>query len=494
MTTKQELIDLLNACHNELRNFFGTLYRKTNLVDRIISDTSFLSSDKKVSVRVYHILNDISYKIKCKACSNDALYNDFVAGYRPYCGKNCSNKEAGSNIRLGMQKKYGVDNPSQVREFQDKKMQTWLSKYGVIHPFLDKKIQDKREKTWEANYGVSHISKSPVIKKQKINTYLNKYNVDNPSNLDSVKAKKIDTCLKNHGVEHFLLSSRSRDSSKATQFRNVYNNLCSLDTFYKFCTPIFSADEFLGVKFKHKFICTNCNSIFEDFLKSGYLTRCSICYPKCGTSKIEYEVYDYIRTLTLNVVRRSRKIISPYEIDIYLPDYKLAIEFDGVYYHGENASNKRCNNNYHLYKTNLCKEKGIQLIHIFEDEWLYRKSIIKSLLKEKLNLSIEIDFCKCSVRSISVDTICEFIEKNSLCTVKNSSHNFGIFLLEELVGVFCVNYNNDLVYCNKIDYIINGLLDNIVSHVPKFSHYTVSLDRRYYPLPNLAYNWVFIKE
>ena len=177
-----------------------------------------------------------------------------------------------------------------------------------------------------------------------------------------------------------------------------------------------------------------------------------------------------------------------------MPDYKLAIEFDGVYYHGENASNKRCNNNYHLYKTNLCKEKGIQLIHIFEDEWLYRKSIIKSLLKEKLNLSIEIDFCKCSVRSISVDTICEFIEKNSLCTVKNSSHNFGIFLLEELVGVFCVNYNNDLVYCNKIDYIINGLLDNIVSHLPKFSHYTVSLDRRYYPLPNLAYNWVFIKE
>lgn len=62
------------------------------------------------------------------------------------------------------------------------------------------------------------------------------------------------------------------------------------------------------------------------------------------------------------------------ELDIYLPDIKLAIEFDGLYWH----SDKFLDKNYHLRKTKECEEKEIHLIHIFEDEWINKKDIVKN--------------------------------------------------------------------------------------------------------------------
>jgi hypothetical protein len=49
---------------------------------------------------------------------------------------------------------------------------------------------------------------------------------------------------------------------------------------------------------------------------------------------------------------------------------------DGEYYKDKN---------YHLNKTNLCNEKNIRLIHIFEDEWYNKKEIVKSKLTHILN-------------------------------------------------------------------------------------------------------------
>ena len=60
---------------------------------------------------------------------------------------------------------------------------------------------------------------------------------------------------------------------------------------------------------------------------------------------------------------------------------KLAFEFNGLYWHNE--LNKT--NNYHLNKSNLCEEKGIQLISIWEDDWVYKQDIVKSMILNKLN-------------------------------------------------------------------------------------------------------------
>ena len=65
-----------------------------------------------------------------------------------------------------------------------------------------------------------------------------------------------------------------------------------------------------------------------------------------------------------------------------MPDYKFGIEFDGLYWH----SNIYKDNDYHLNKTELCEKENIQLLHIFEDEWVNKKEIVKSIIKSKLNI------------------------------------------------------------------------------------------------------------
>ena len=91
----------------------------------------------------------------------------------------------------------------------------------------------------------------------------------------------------------------------------------------------------------------------------------------------EKELSDFVKSLGVEIIENDRTIISPKELDIYIPSKKLAIEFDGLYYHSELFVNK----NYHLDKTNECNKKGIDLIHVYEDDWVEHKESVKSMIK-----------------------------------------------------------------------------------------------------------------
>ena len=75
------------------------------------------------------------------------------------------------------------------------------------------------------------------------------------------------------------------------------------------------------------------------------------------------------------MIENDRELIAPYELDIVIPEIKLSIEFNGVYWHSCFYKDK----NYHLIKTELCEKFGYRLIHIFEDEW---NEITKEKLKQ----------------------------------------------------------------------------------------------------------------
>ena len=59
-------------------------------------------------------------------------------------------------------------------------------------------------------------------------------------------------------------------------------------------------------------------------------------YPiiKSEKSNMEYELFSFINSICdFNVIRNSKRVINPLEIDIYIPDLKLAFEFNGDWYH-----------------------------------------------------------------------------------------------------------------------------------------------------------------
>lgn len=86
----------------------------------------------------------------------------------------------------------------------------------------------------------------------------------------------------------------------------------------------------------------------------------------------EKELCKYIKSIYDNVIiENSRNIISPLELDIFLPDIKLAIEFNGMYWHSLRPDG------YHDKKIELCNKKGIKLIYVWEDEWKSKNDEVK---------------------------------------------------------------------------------------------------------------------
>ena len=105
--------------------------------------------------------------------------------------------------------------------------------------------------------------------------------------------------------------------------------------------------------------------------------------PKCAnsnTSKPEQEIYEFVKELYPSTTSNNYKIITPKELDIYIPELNKAIEYNGTFWHYD-QQNKRCKaKGYHAEKSNLCKAKGIRLLHVREELWLRDKERMKEVI------------------------------------------------------------------------------------------------------------------
>lgn len=153
-----------------------------------------------------------------------------------------------------------------------------------------------------------------------------------------------------------------------------------------------------------------------------------------GTSHYEQEILEFLQSLGItNIIQNDRELICPKELDFYLPEYKLAIEFDGIYWHAEQQGKTKY---YHRDKTDACEEKGVQLIHIFETEWVGKKEIIKSILEAKLNMSTKLCYARqCVIKEITVKESGSFVNANHRQGTSPSSLKLGAYYRDELVSV-----------------------------------------------------------
>jgi hypothetical protein len=160
---------------------------------------------------------------------------------------------------------------------------------------------------------------------------------------------------------------------------------------------------------------------------------------KCtsSVSSVEKYINDFIiNELNIMTIQSSRSIIEPQQLDIYIPSHNLAIEYNGLYWHSE----KFIYNNYHLDKTLGCENKGIRLIHIFEDEWLNKEYIVKSRLKNILGLTNDKIYARqCNIKYITKSDKDIFLNKTHLQGSVKSSVNLGLYYNDELVSVMTFN-------------------------------------------------------
>ena len=112
------------------------------------------------------------------------------------------------------------------------------------------------------------------------------------------------------------------------------------------------------------------------------------------------------------ILVKAGKIISPYKLDIYLPENKFAIEFNGSYWHSEAVLDVKDARRKHINKTKMCRERGIRLFHIFEYQWETRSKQLLNFIRTILNKNaVKVAGRKCEVSS---DPCKEFFNANHI--------------------------------------------------------------------------------
>lgn len=152
---------------------------------------------------------------------------------------------------------------------------------------------------------------------------------------------------------------------------------------------------------------------------------------KNGTSKKEKEVLEFLSNY-VECDNTNREVLNNKELDVYIPSKRVAIEFNGLYWH----NSKFKDSNYHLDKLNDCEEKGIKLIQIFEDEWDNKQEITKSRLLNILNLTKRKIFArKTEIREVNSSLSMKFLRENHIQGELGSSIKLGLFYNNELVSL-----------------------------------------------------------
>jgi len=180
------------------------------------------------------------------------------------------------------------------------------------------------------------------------------------------------------------------------------------------------------------------------------------------TSAAEHEILEYVKSLGFEC-RRDRKVLHGMELDVYIPDKHLAIEYNGNMWHSEKFGKDRM---YHLRKVEECNDNGIQLIQIFEDEFFFHKDIVFTKIRHILGVrgkdERRIPARKCEIREISAHLAQEFLECNHIQGYASSTIYLGGYFEGELVGVmtFLMEYTdrwNLTRFATKNDSICQGL-------------------------------------
>jgi hypothetical protein len=465
---------------------------------------------------------------KCAICGKETKFNDSLFKYEDCCSIECRYKLRNRHLQENLQKRYGVKNVFQVDTVKEKIQNTSLERYNVKNPGWNDSARKQRISTNIEKYGCEYTTQADEVKAKSKETCLKKYGVEyslqsdavrekgkltkiikygdvnyvnteknkatklerhgdknynnlekakqtclekygteNPNSLEEIKEKIRNTNIKKFGCSCYTRSKKYKLKRKASMAYNFFKKYSSR----KDITPI-------NVDTNRCFYRFHCNKCNTDFSITPYLTTirdkrgeciCINCN-KIGSpsSRAEKEIYDYLIKFYTEPVELHKRILDGKELDIYVPEKNIAIEYDGVYWHNELMKEK----NYHLWKTEECNKRNIQLIHIFEDEWKYKQEIVKSRLKGLLGLNDRIYARKTECRIIDFKTAKEFLDDNHIQGSCVSKYNYGLFCNDELVSV--MTFGNSRFKDTEFELLrfANKLYTNVIGGASKlFCHF-----------------------
>ena len=426
-------------------------FAQSQLAHKIINETRFLANGVTLPIRTKAIMKGITQYAKCVVCGCNAHISSSISLSDPFFTKFCDNKACQASYASKCRTMTDECRHSYSTSMKNYKMKLNIAYQKCAQTFhsneyhlisYDEVCRYANERLTSQKSNGSLISQQVWINDCDLicSIIFHTSFIDLPCSIDSIKDFNMNErlyCLANHmtrrpvckfcagpvkffNARHGYIESCASCSGEKMRLKlyGMTNQeaLKLIDTeqyeIIEFDDARRSTDKHLTLK------CRKCGAMSKLNLHS----RCLNHYIKHGrlckncekyVSQDELKLRGFIRGLVSDdILFNDRTVIAPYELDIYIPSKKFAIEFNGCFWHSveNNVSMK-----YHLHKTRLCEKDGIKLMHIWEDEWMNDRSKIEKLIKTFISGSYEID----------VDS-CHYVDRSKFNRVAIEQMNFKI--------------------------------------------------------------------
>jgi len=208
---------------------------------------------------------------------------------------------------------------------------------------------------------------------------------DNDERLAAHSAKVSGSGNHFFGRQHSQETVRKISKSKTLASSTIEERIIERSPEFKLLTPL---DEYWSRQLQYlSFQCVKCGEVQPKTLQAFERgSRCYKCHP-IGKSNWELSVFDYVRSLAPDAISGDKKVLSPKEVDVYVPSRNFGIECHGLFWHSEAGKpDEQFDKNAHLTKSNLAEERGLNLLQLFEDEWRDKRDIVESMIQHRLGL------------------------------------------------------------------------------------------------------------
>lgn len=276
------------------------------------------------------------------------------------------------------------------------------------------------------------------------------------------KIKK--TVLKNYGVTNPCFTPGSKESYRKKRINSYNSKILNNPSTVR---PLFTVEEYEGYHQYYPWRCSvpGCGHEFTKAFR-GKIPMC----PSCEMTRPEQAIYDMIKMF--DPVINDRSILTrddhpPLELDFWLPDHKLGIEVQGIYWHGTGITTRDAETHM-IDKLKLAESKGVRLLQIYEDEIYEKPEIVRSRLLNFIGKSDSVIYArKCEVVNVGSVSKDGFLDTNHIQGSTRSTINLGLRYDGELVSVMTftpprvrAGYDRkewDLNrFCNKLDTSVVG--------------------------------------
>jgi len=321
---------------------------------------------------------------------------------------------------------------------------------------------ENSKKNWEREeYRLQAVERGSLLKndqafKSKISeTLKNKFKTDEDYKLKIQEARK----------EYWNKRSYREDRHISTEeFLENANKIH--DGVYDY-----SKVEIIDMRSKVEIICANHGSFLQrPSHHVHYKNGCPKCTFEASSSNAESEIAKFIGDNYEGAVDVNVRDVLPfnYELDIYVPDAKFAVEYHGLYWHSygrmESTSEKYKNQR----KADFACTQGLNLIQVYDYEWCNKRSIVESMIMHRLGRSRKISARNCSILEVDDKTASEFFKNNHIQGKKPADVYYGLFLNDKLMSCISLDKGWEISrFATLLNHVVVGGLSRLLKYFVK---------------------------